>query len=101
MWPWASPRLAATAVRNDIDLDWLLAGENTLYISAPLTDAQRYAPAIGGLIGDLLNQAFDRNIRTGRPLEPGLLIVVDEAANVPMRRMLSGHRPLQGSVCSW
>ena len=87
VWPWASPRLAATAVRNDIDLDWLLSGENTLYISAPLADAQRYAPAIGGLIGDLLSQAFDLNMRTGRPVEPGLLIVVDEAANVPMRRM--------------
>ena len=87
VWPWASPRLAATATSNEIDLDWLLSGENTLYISAPIADAHRYAPAIGGLIGDLMNQAFDRFNRTGRPLNPGLLVVMDEAANVPMRRM--------------
>lgn len=87
VWPWASPRLAETANGNDIDLDWLLAGENTLYVSLPLGDAHRYAPAVGGLINDLLNQAFTHNHRTGRPLDPGLLLVIDEAANVPLRRL--------------
>ena len=36
VWPWADPDVAASADGCDITLDWLLAGNNTLYLCAPL-----------------------------------------------------------------
>jgi len=87
IWPWADPGVAAVAATCEIDLGWLLSGKNTLYICAPLADQDRLAPALGGLIGDLINQAFERSVRSGLPLDPALLLVLDEAANTPLRKL--------------
>jgi type IV secretion system protein VirD4 len=87
IWPWADPGVAALSTDHNIDLDWLLAGENTLYVCAPLEDQDRLAPVLGGLIGDLVNQAFQRSIRIDQPLDPTLLVVLDEAANTPLRKL--------------
>ncbi|HEV8625250.1 MAG TPA: type IV secretory system conjugative DNA transfer family protein, partial [Acidimicrobiia bacterium] len=87
IWPWADPGVAGLSTAHQIDLDWLLAGENTLYVCAPLEDQDRLAPVLGGVIGDLVNQAFQRSIRLGRPLDPTLLVVLDEAANTPLRKL--------------
>jgi len=80
--PWTDPTIADTPSAADIDLEWLLAGSNTLYICAPLHHQQRLAPLFGGLLGDLINQAYERVNRTNTPLPPTLL-VLDEAANTP------------------
>jgi type IV secretion system protein VirD4 len=85
VWPWADPGVARSAQTCDIDLDWLLAGANTAYLCAPLEDQRRLAPAFGGLLNDVLKQAFARVAATGRPLDPQLLVVVDEAGNTPLR----------------
>ena len=82
--PWADPTVAASAARQDLDLDWLLAGANTLYVCAPQHEQARLAPVFGGLIGDLVQQAFERAGRDNRPLPPTLL-VLDEAGNTPTR----------------
>jgi len=37
VWPWADPAVMATAQTTNVDLDWLLSGANTLYISSPVT----------------------------------------------------------------
>ncbi|MGH9281697.1 MAG: type IV secretory system conjugative DNA transfer family protein [Acidimicrobiales bacterium] len=87
IWPWADPGVAGLSTTHQIDLDWLLAGENTLYVCAPLEDQDRLAPVLGGVIGDLVNQAFQRSIRLGQPLDPTLLVVLDEAANTPLRKL--------------
>ena len=87
IWPWADPGVAALSSRSEIDLDWLLSGENTLYVCAPLEDQDRLAPVLGGLIGDLVNQAFERAIRNRQPLDPTVLVVLDEAANTPLRKL--------------
>ena len=87
IWPWADPGVAGLSTDHQIDLDWLLAGENTLYVCAPLEDQDRLAPVLGGVIGDLVNQAFQQSIRLGRPLDPTLLVVLDEAANTPLRKL--------------
>jgi type IV secretion system protein VirD4 len=87
IWPWADPGVAALSTDHQIDLGWLLSGENTLYVCAPLEDQDRLAPVLGGLIGDLVNQAFQRSIRLGQPLDPTLLVVLDEAANTPLRKL--------------
>jgi type IV secretion system protein VirD4 len=82
--PWTDPGVAEASDYQEIDLDWLLAGENTLYLCAPLHEQHRLAPVFGGLLGDLINQAYDRVSRTDQEL-PTTLLVLDEAANTPTR----------------
>ena len=72
-------------------MDWLLAGgdgrANTMYVAAPLADAERLKPAIGGVIGDIVNQLMMRYTQTGKPLDPPLLVVLDEIGNTPLREL--------------
>jgi type IV secretion system protein VirD4 len=77
-----------------VTLGGLVDGANTLYLCAPLHDQERLAPVFGGLIGDLLAQAYTRVGRTGRPLTP-LLVVLDEAGNTPTRWL-----PQVASTCA-
>lgn len=79
---WEDPSVAASATRQEIDLDWLLQGANTLYVCAPMHEQARLAPVFGGLLGDLLQQAYERVNRTREPL-PNVLLVMDEAGNTP------------------
>lgn len=92
--PWADPGVAASAERCDIDLDWLVSGPNTLYLCAPTHEQARLAPVFGGLIGDLVQQGFERTSRTNTAL-PSTLLVMDEAANSPTRWL-----PAVASTCS-
>lgn len=87
VWPWTNPEVVRSSEGCDLTLDWLLDGNNTIYAAAPLRAARRLAPAIGGLIGDLLEQVAQRVARTGKPLEPPLLIVLDEIGNTPLREL--------------
>lgn len=87
VWPWADPMIAATADGCDITLDWLLADVNTLFLSAPLGDETRIGVVFAVLLHDLITQAFDRYNRTGDPLDPRLLILLDEAANTPLPKL--------------
>lgn len=89
VWPWADPGVAASAQGCDIDLEWLCSGPkpNTLYVCAPIDDQARLASVFGGLLGDLIRQAFARANRTGKPLDPPLLVVIDEAGNTPLRSL--------------
>lgn len=87
VWPWADPAIAATADGCDITLDWLLADANTLYLSAPLGDETRIGIVFAVLLHDLITQAFDRFNRTGKVLNPRLLVLLDEAANTPLPRL--------------
>lgn len=82
--PWTDPAILRAGEFNEIDLDWLLGGNHTLYICSPLHEQQRLAPLFGGLLGDLINQAYERAARTNRPIRP-TLVVLDEAANTPTR----------------
>lgn len=61
---WIDPTVGDACAGCEIDLEWLCAGNNTLYICAPLVDQDRLAPVLGGLISDLVNQAYDRYLRT-------------------------------------
>lgn len=68
-----------------VDLDWLTdpTQANTLYLVAPLDDQKRLAPVLGGLLGDLKDQAYQRDI-AGVGLDRPLLMVIDEAGNMPL-----------------
>lgn len=89
VWPWSNRDVAGTANGCEITLDWLLdstdGSANTLYVAAPVDDTDRLRPAIGGLIADVLSQVMLRYTQTGQPLDPPLLVVLDEAGNTPLR----------------
>ncbi len=87
VWPWADPGVAASSRGDSVSLDWLLGGPNTLYLCAPIEDQKRLAPAFGGLLNDLIAQAYRHVAKTGEPLDPPLLIVIDEAGNTPLRAL--------------
>jgi type IV secretion system protein VirD4 len=87
VWPWAEPGVADSAEGCEITLDWLLSGNNTLYLCAPLGDDLKVGVVFAVLLHDLITQAFDRYNRTGEPLDPRLLILLDEAANTPLPKL--------------
>lgn len=87
VWPWSDPGVAASSRGKSIELSWLLDGPNTVYLCAPIEDQKRLAPAFGGLLNDLVTQAYRHVAATGRPLDPPLLLVVDEAGNTPLRAL--------------
>jgi type IV secretion system protein VirD4 len=87
---WLDPAVDESATlkppgQRCLDLDWLIDPEssNTLYLVAPLDDQKRLAPVLGGLLGDLKDQAYQRDI-AGAGLGRPLLMVVDEAGNMPL-----------------
>jgi type IV secretion system protein VirD4 len=92
--PWLDPEVAAAARGCSIDLEWLLSGPNTLYLCAPTHEQQRLSTVLGGLLGDLMQQAYDLANATNKPL-PSTLVVLDEAGNTPTRWL-----PSVASTCS-
>ena len=85
VWPWANPKVAATADGYDVTLDWLLDQSNTLYLCAPLGD-DRLGLVFATLLQDIVEQAFDRANRQGS-LASRLLVLIDETANTPLPRL--------------
>ena len=54
----------------------------SLYCCAPARDQERLAPVFTAIVREVLDAAFERAAATGRPLDPPLLVVLDEAASV-------------------
>jgi type IV secretion system protein VirD4 len=74
--------VSATPGPGDIDPAGLLQGSNTLYLCAPAHEQRRLRPLFSSLVARVVEAAFDRAARQGSPLDPPLLVVLDEAANV-------------------
>ena len=87
VWPWADPAIADSAEDCALTLDWLLAGNNTLYLVAPLGDDTRIGLVFAALLHDLVSDAFTTYNRRGDALDPRLLVVCDEAANTPLPKL--------------
>jgi type IV secretion system protein VirD4 len=96
VWPWIDPLVAKATSSCTIDLDWLLEKNNTLYVCIPLNDQHRLRPVLGGMLNDLVGQAFERFIQTGKPLDPPLLLVIDEAATLRPDQLPSWASTLSG-----
>ncbi|MGH9299082.1 MAG: type IV secretory system conjugative DNA transfer family protein, partial [Acidimicrobiales bacterium] len=83
---YADPSIAASEyVMPRITADWLLGGgplPRTLYCSAPARDQERLSPVFVAMVREVLDAAFETSARTGAPLDPPLLVVLDEAANI-------------------
>ena len=94
--PWTRDEVRRISRTTTIDLDWLTAGDNTLYLAAPLTDQQTLAPAFGALIADLVDQVILRLDRDRRPLDHELLLLIDETANMPLNQLPSWTSTVAG-----
>jgi type IV secretion system protein VirD4 len=68
----------------------LLDGPNTLYLCAPAHDQRRHRGLFVALVKQVMDTAFTRATRQGRPLDPPLLVVLDEAAHIAPLAELDG-----------
>ena len=75
---------------GEIDPEAILRGKHTLYVCAPAHDQQRLRAVFAALVGQVVHAAFAASARTGRPLDPPLLVVLDEAANIAPLKELDG-----------
>lgn len=65
------------------DLSWLVAGgSDTLFLSAPALDQVRYQPLLSGVVDKVLSLAFTKATVQRAPLDPPLLVLIDEAAHI-------------------
>jgi type IV secretion system protein VirD4 len=65
-------------------------GWHTAYICAPAHEQRRLQPLFGTLIQGIIAAAFARSHEIGGPLDPPLLLVLDECANIAPIRELAG-----------
>ncbi len=83
--PYEDPLVARSAEFADIDPARLLEGSNTLFLCGPAHEQFRVQGVFSALVSSVVNAAVERVQRVG-PLDPPLLIVLDEAANIaPLR----------------
>jgi type IV secretion system protein VirD4 len=65
-----------------IDPEMVLDKAGTLYLCAPSHDQRRLRPLFATVVKQVIEAAYDRVARVGTLLDPPLLVVLDEAANV-------------------
>lgn len=80
---YADPGVLSSAYTAEITPSRLLdGGAHTVYLCAPSHEQQRLRPLFTTLIQQVSTAVYERVALTGRPLDPPLLIVLDEAANI-------------------
>lgn len=81
--PWQEPQIAAATIGDSqISARWLLDGPNTLYLIAPAEDQRRLRGLFVALLADIIAGAFADSARIGKPIDPALLLALDEVANI-------------------
>ena len=84
--PFADPVVAASTSGSDIDVASLLRQRGTLYLCGPSQEQNRVQGLFSALVSTVVAEAFRVVAQTGKPLDPPLLLVLDEAANIaPIR----------------
>ncbi len=80
----ADPLVLASASGSTIDPAGLVASgrSGTCYLVAPAHEQERLQPVFVALLRGFLDAAFSESARRGAPLDPPLLVVLDEAANI-------------------
>ena len=86
---YGDPQVLECSMEADITAEWLLDGkngddrcDNTLYLCGPADEQDRLAPLFVALIGEIRAEVFRRAAASGEPIDPALLMVLDEAANI-------------------
>jgi type IV secretion system protein VirD4 len=86
---YADPRVMDAARRPEISPAALLDGHaHTLYLAGPAHEQRRLAPVFAALVEEVVAVAYEMHNATGRPLDPPLLVVGDELANIAPIRSL-------------
>ena len=84
--PMLDPVVAASTEATDFDIGRLLDSCGSLYLCGPSHEQSRVQGLFAGLVSAVVSEAVARVSATGRPLDPPLLLVLDEAANIaPIR----------------
>ncbi len=80
----ATPSTSASMTPARFEPADLLAGDghNTLYLCAPAHDQRRLRGYFTALSQQVLTHAFECSTRLAQPLDPPLLVVLDEAAHI-------------------
>ena len=79
----ADPRVLDASSRADYTPAELLDGRaNTLYLCAPAHEQERLRTLFAAMISELVAVVYEISAQTGKPIDPPLLIVLDEAANI-------------------
>ncbi|MDE0802939.1 MAG: type IV secretory system conjugative DNA transfer family protein [Acidimicrobiales bacterium] len=78
------PVVARSAGSSEIVASDLFAdgAASTLYVTAPLADQDRFQTVFSTIVRQVIDAAYARVAATGRPLDPPLLVVLDECANI-------------------
>lgn len=84
--PFADPTVAASTSATELSLGELFDRSGTLYLCGPTHEQQRVQGLFAALVSSVIAEAVRRTSEKGAPLDPPLLIVLDEAANIaPIR----------------
>jgi len=86
---YADPGVLVSAATSELRADLLLdGGHHTAYLCAPAHEQRRLQPLFATLVQEIVARAYDRATETGQPLNPPLLLVLDECANIaPLREL--------------
>ena len=86
---YADPGVLASALRDELRPELLLdGGHHTAYLCAPAHEQRRLQPLFATLVEEIVARAYEQSTSTGKPLDPPLLIVLDECANIaPLREL--------------
>jgi type IV secretory pathway TraG/TraD family ATPase VirD4 len=79
---YGDPEVLATTIGEGISGERLIESSGSVYVCAPPDEQERLAPLFAALVREVIAHAYDRYARTGRPLEPPLLVLLDEAGNI-------------------
>jgi type IV secretion system protein VirD4 len=84
--PFEDPVVIRSTTGADIDPALLLSGHHTLYLCGPAYEQARLQGLFAALVSSVVAAAVEKAGVMGRPLDPPLLLVLDEAANIaPIR----------------
>ena len=79
---YADPSLRERSVAQQLSAERLLDGTaNTAYVVVPAHEARRLGPLAVALVQDVIELAVERSRARGAPLDPALLVVLDDAAS--------------------
>ncbi len=76
------PIVASSMDRHDIEPAELLDGANTLYLTAPEYDQDRLRPLCAMIVRRMLAAAYEMSASAGAPLDPPLLVVLDDVLGI-------------------
>lgn len=78
----ADPRVRNACSAADYTPESFLGDHNTLYLCAPAHEQRRLRPLFSMMIHELVSVVYEQAAAKGGPIEPPLLLVLDELANI-------------------